>query len=639
MPTSKLWQRLLEPKTLKRGWHLARGERHQDFAEDLYAADVIASNLDEVVREVRSRLSTDSYSPESLLEIEVPKGALGFRPGTVIPLLDRMVLCAAVYLLAEAVDSRLPKSVYSWRVKKPMPKKGSIFAESTVVNIPFLKRKTISAKLDPFEPWYAAWPVFDQESRLVLQEDAYRYLAVSDIAAYFENIQLPILRDLLVELLPEEHRIVNLILDVLERWTQRTSTGRLHFRGIPQGTQISSFLGNAFLLPLDRHFEDLRTSYDLRYFRYMDDVRIFTKEHSVARLAIFEMTRMIRSMHLNVQTAKTKIYDERRGEVSRLLVDPRVDEISNIIESAKIDSKKNPLTATQKRQYLAQLKKVAKRKPDVGQPILGARQPLEGLSRRAFVRWMSAHHALGSAEHVPRLLHELEGNPDDRLTRKLVRCARDFPRHTSINGKLLKFMKSENCIFPYQRAECLRAIRYVSRVSGDTNSYARKILYDVNRDPYERMQAAYLLSRSDNNPGTIAKCLSLFRVEENPYVQCALSGILVQRKAGNGEVVRELVFHANNQIRNLGRLFRLAKNDRPYVAQKLKHLLRPETPWLLCDSMPYVFLMSYSQDRYIQQYLADRLKEPAKNSPILDIRELLFKIRKRTLRTIAAAEQ
>lgn len=637
MPTSSHWQRLLDPKTLKRGWHLARVERHQDFAEDLYAADVIASNLDDVVREVASRLATDSYSPESLLEIEVPKGALGFRPGTVISLVDRMVLCSAVYLLAEAVDAELPKAVYSWRVKKPLPKKGSIFAESSVVDIPFLKRKTIASRLDPFEPWYAAWPVFDRASRLVWEEEGYRYLAVSDIAAYFENIQLPILRDLLIGLLPDDHKIINLLLDVLERWSQRTSAGRPHFRGIPQGTQISSFLGNAFLLPLDQHFEELSRSHDLRYFRYMDDVRIFAKEHSVARLAIFEMTRTIRSMHLNVQTAKTKIYDEHRGEISRLLIDSRVDEISGIIETIETEAVNNTLSAARRRQYLLQLKRVAKRRPDLGQPIIGARQPLEGLCRRTLVRWMTAHHALKSAEHVPRLLRELERNSDHRLTRKLVRCSRDFPRLTSLDSKLLRFMKSEHCIFPHQRAECLRAIRYTSRVSPETNAYAREILYDRSRDPYERMQSAYLLSRADNNAATIAKCLAIFREEANPYVQCALSGILVQRRADNREVVRELVFHANNQVRNLGRLFRLAKNDRSYVAQKLKHILRQETPWLLCDSMPYVFLMSYSQDRYIQTFLAERLKDPSKRLPILDVRELLSRIRARTIATIASA--
>ena len=150
-------------------------------------------------------------------------------------------------------------------------------------------------------------------------------MATSDIAAYFENIQLPILRDQLLQYVHDEPELVNLLLYVFETWVDRTSDGRAHFRGIPQGNFISSFLGNIFLLPLDESLKEYCASRDAAYFRYMDDVRVFTKKREDARVAVLLMARRLRELHLNVQTAKTRIYDDKLKEVSRFLIDDRVD--------------------------------------------------------------------------------------------------------------------------------------------------------------------------------------------------------------------------------------------------------------------------------------------------------------------------
>lgn len=120
---------------------------------------------------------------------------------------------------------------------------------------------------------------------------------------------------------------MNLLFNFLEPWEVRTSYGRVHLRGIPQGNFVSSFLGNLFLLPLDLRFKDFEKEKEARYFRYMDDVRIFTKKLEDARLAVFTMDRELRRLHLNVQTAKTKILDHRAGEIAHAFIDERVDDI------------------------------------------------------------------------------------------------------------------------------------------------------------------------------------------------------------------------------------------------------------------------------------------------------------------------
>ena len=228
----KLWKQLLTPETITRGWHLARDDVRQDFSEDLYSTDVFGQELSQVVQETINRLKTDSYQPRPLFRIEVPKGSLAFRPGAVVPIQDRVVVSAIILLMAAELDKKLPSTVFSWRLKDPIPKRGPIFRESDITQLPFLKRRTIREEVDPFEGWYRLWPDFDQKTRKVYREEGYRFLATSDIAAYFENIQLPILRDSLLRHLPNEIQLVNLLCLFLEAWCDRTGSGRAHHRGI-----------------------------------------------------------------------------------------------------------------------------------------------------------------------------------------------------------------------------------------------------------------------------------------------------------------------------------------------------------------------------------------------------------------------
>ena len=256
-PNVPLWAKLIDPKTLKRGWHLSRADMRNDFVEDLLAVDVFAQNLDGNIEDIKNGLLTNSYEPKSLLQIEVPKSTLGVRPGSLPAIEDRIILYSILYLLAPEIDRKLPDSVYSYRLKDSIETGKYIFKESEVIDVPFLKRKTIATRIDPFDAWYEVWPEFEKKTREAFKTHGYSFLVISDISAYFENIQLPILRDQLLEHFPNDSKIINLLFGFLESWATKTNSGRPHLRGIPQGTTIGSILGNIFLLPLDRHFQTI----------------------------------------------------------------------------------------------------------------------------------------------------------------------------------------------------------------------------------------------------------------------------------------------------------------------------------------------------------------------------------------------
>ena len=449
----RLWKELLSPDTITRGWHLARADVRQDFAQDLLSTDAYGQFLKQNVSETINRLRTGTYQARPLFRIEVPKGSLGFRPGSVLPIHDRVVLSAMTLLLASRVEEQLSDSVYSWRLKDPIPKKGPIFRETDITDLPFLKKATVRSEVDPFEGWYRLWPEFDRATRTLFEEKGFRYLATSDIAAYFENIQLPILRDQLIKMFGDEAELVNLLCHFLESWSDRTTDGRPHHRGIPQGNFVSSFLGNLFLMPLDATIDKLAESKDIAYFRYMDDVRIFSKDRDTARIVVLVMARKLRELHLNVQTAKTKIYDERLGEIHRLLVDGRADQLSTLIEEIKTAYRGEEPPREEKVEITRRLNRIAHENPSSGHRILGARKPLEGLTLRVFMRWITAHMLIGSDYYVGRLLFEISKSADAKLTRKLVATTKRFPRRRGIEMTIIRMIKRNEIIFPSQEAE------------------------------------------------------------------------------------------------------------------------------------------------------------------------------------------
>ena len=84
-------------------------------------------------------------------------------------------------------------------------------------------------------------------------------------------------------------------------------------------------------MAFDRQFSKMEESVDIKYYRYMDDVRIFFKDYAIARRCLFDMERIIRKLHLNVQSAKTKILDEKLNtEITNSLIDTRIDRLKSL---------------------------------------------------------------------------------------------------------------------------------------------------------------------------------------------------------------------------------------------------------------------------------------------------------------------
>ena len=430
-------------------------------------------------------------------------------------------------------------------------------------------------------------------------------------------------------LLPEETKIVNLFNRCLNAWVVKSQDGYNPPRGIPQGNQFSSFLGNLFLLPVDNKLIEFAAKNDCRYFRYMDDIRIFCKSFETARRAVFVLDAVIRQLHLNVQSAKTKILDENRGEISTALIDPRMTRLGKVdkLIDNYLKDKKRP--SGLKKQIIEELKNVADMEPSAGeQKLARTRKPLRGLSLRVFRRWMNCHSRIGSVAYASLLINQIKLTPDHRLTRKVETLIKQSPRSKSFAADLEVFLDSEFNIFGHQHAEIVRCLKFCHVISD--NLKAKALGWIVGRkvyDPYVRAQSCYLLGRTQLTTRQRKALWKTWEKEKDEDVLCALSFVLCQCIGeDNRHFVRRFLLHPNRAASSLGKMLRLVKNDKKEATTQLKYIFGNNAEFRIIESLPIVYCIASSADTEIKARFIEAAKKLSTTHYSAEIRAILKKL-------------
>jgi hypothetical protein len=234
-----------------------------------------------------------------------------------------------------------------------MPVEISIFEARFEENIKFLKESVEQGKyevrkalLPPFERQvvYSSrltqdlhsksmfrhprnlWIASQQKAVEHCEEADTRYVLVSDIASYFENIDLRLLADTLTSsgISPV---YVEVIRQILTKW----ANGRT--RGLPQMLAPCSLLGNVYLSQVDKSM----VLFGYKYIRYVDDSRIFVSSQIELRQALLVLTDQLKSCYLDVQSSKTQFYsaEEHKNDLTIL---KKHFAAAGINESEDIDS-------------------------------------------------------------------------------------------------------------------------------------------------------------------------------------------------------------------------------------------------------------------------------------------------------------
>lgn len=548
---NELWTKAISREGLQAGWHLARAELRAGFFNDFFHHQAVAQNLTAQLNEIGRLLSTKTYRFRPLRQVSIPKGPLSTRPGSHLPLRDRIVMWAIVKQIAKLFDDSLTPNVYSYRVKDN-PKKGELFREGDALSLPFLKAKEIRAELDPFEPWYAAWPDFEARTKEEIGA-GYAYMVVSDIAGYFENINIDILKDQIMSALDSESILCNFIAEAFSEWVSASPIGHRPKRSIPQGSGVSSFFGNIYLKPVDDHFLELRKKHDFVYIRYMDDIRIFTKDPAVARMCIFELEKSVRELHLNLQSAKTKILHETltKKDITDSLFDDRVESISLLrrkVEKLEVDE-------AQASMLLADIA----RKDSLNnnsKKLYHAKHPSSDLTDRAMRAWMNLCIRVGSPDYISTLLGQLNTNHDQRLSRIFVNSCKTFPRFKKLGDFIVNFVESDYNIHQYHEAELIRGCRYLSKVPDEIWRRALRNCLSAECNFQLRVQSLILLGMRSHSKDILKKIRNRMQQDvdiiSHPYYFSVLGQLNSDER--RAVIQEDYTWHANQHNQEFGLL-------------------------------------------------------------------------------------
>lgn len=258
------------------------------FVRHPYSVSLVESDLDGWLEHRLNLVREDKYVPESVFICDVPKGSGLIRPGAHLSYTDRLIYTACVGACFPAIHERLKWSQgttdFSYRLAA-LPS-----------NPNWLKDR------------FVGWRDFDQCSLSLIEAGA-AYVVMTDITAFYENVDLSLLlSDLRSTGAPEE--AITQLSACLNKWAQVPG------RGIPQGQSPSDILAKLYLNNIDEKLRDI----GYRHLRYVDDIRVFCGSLMEAKKVLVVLSRLLRRRGLNLQSAKSQIHraDGARAEIKEV---------------------------------------------------------------------------------------------------------------------------------------------------------------------------------------------------------------------------------------------------------------------------------------------------------------------------------
>ncbi|WGQ35983.1 RNA-directed DNA polymerase [Alcaligenes faecalis] len=268
------------PTVLK---HLHRDMRDDWFEDALQHRDLFASKqaLQDVLHEVLLE-GNGRYGASKRNVCDIPKKGLGVRYALETDFYDRFIYQAICSYLMPFYDPLLSPRVLGHR---------------------YDNRKR--SEKDLFKGRIELWQTFEGVTKTALKNS--QALFATDLINYFENITTDSIRTAFEGLIPQItasgpekvliRNSINTLCELMTHW------GYSERHGLPQNRDASSFVANVVLNSVDQ--EMVRQGFD--YYRYVDDIRIICNTPRSARHAATILIGQLRTVGMNINSAKTKI--------------------------------------------------------------------------------------------------------------------------------------------------------------------------------------------------------------------------------------------------------------------------------------------------------------------------------------------
>lgn len=279
MPFPKPAARL---ENLQRAWRWIRSNpdrAYKSHFRELYSA--YATCDDALLRHLKDRLDRGIFEPSDACKLFLPKSSGILRPYTLLGIEDQIVYQAMANIVAErlypCVRGKYNRQVF-----------GHQYAGAS--SLWFYRR------------WTDGYKAFNKAAEAVYAS-GYVWTASFDLTAFYDSIDHNVLRHMLKEIGLDRDFCMELT-RLLNKWTA-TTTQIYHDHGIPQGPLSSGLISESVLKHFDENF---RTRFDVKYFRYVDDIRLFAKSEDHLRHALVSLDRLSKDVGLFPQSGKIDIH-------------------------------------------------------------------------------------------------------------------------------------------------------------------------------------------------------------------------------------------------------------------------------------------------------------------------------------------
>jgi hypothetical protein len=152
--------------------------------------------------------------------------------------------------------------------------------------------------------WRTKWKKFQKE--IFKFSENFEFLAVTDIANYFDNIGLKELRNIVSSYVKVEEVILDLLFKMIEDLSWKPDYLPYTYKGLPTiNLEAIRFLAHVMLFEID---EFLKQETADNFVRWMDDINIGCNNKSEAKKILGNMNDILKSRGLALNLAKTNIY-------------------------------------------------------------------------------------------------------------------------------------------------------------------------------------------------------------------------------------------------------------------------------------------------------------------------------------------
>ncbi len=482
--------------------------------EDLTFNDV----RDEIKKEATKRLKQKNYKPKGLLKIDIPKSNYLLRPGARPNLIDWIIFESVTSFIASKIWQKTPGRSFTFKQTQDLYQNGK-------------SKRTIQYWLD-----------FEEEALNLSKKN--KFLVVTDITSFYENISIEALKDILLGLENDKDYVaaVNfLIKNLLIPW----SVGRIEGFGLPQGPKASGILADLYLFSVDSK------QAGGKFIRYMDDMRLYVSSEKQLKEQLKVLVKTLRDIKLNLNAKKTNYYETSDKDLLRNVFDPEKSTLE-VIDKA-IDSK-DPKQITLIRPSLSEL--FEKSKDD--------KNTFSERYLKFFVRRTIDLMKYGviSESEIKTLLQQLFVTFKEKhyladLLCWFFLCSAQYDKSNkdSIRSFLLSFLAdSEHNLYEWQEAWVIDTLRQLKGLSQRDLAFLRG---RVNRHNLCHSQILLILGEN-NNLGDIEKLAELFRQTEH-----------------DSDMIRFVVIALQVPLKN-GALARILKTTPLYLRKYLEHLQNPK---------------------------------------------------------------